>query len=102
MSFELPPEQTGAAAWYGPEIAKRDDWMMPLGAPEVAEIEAATRALVARDADIAVLKPRDFPLPTLGARLRAPAATRAAHAGPETSSAVRADQRIRVTIRKSR
>ncbi len=71
MSFELPPEQTGAAAWYGPEIAKRDDWMMPLGAPEVAEIEAATRALVARDADIAVLKPRDFPLPTLGARLRA-------------------------------
>jgi hypothetical protein len=71
MSFELPPEQTGAAAWYGPEIAKRNDWIMPLGAAEVAEIEAATRALVARDADIAVLKPRDFPLPTLGARLRA-------------------------------
>ncbi len=32
MSFELPPEQTGAAAWYGPEIAKRNDWMMPLSA----------------------------------------------------------------------
>lgn len=71
MSYELPPEQTGAAAWYGPEIAKRDDWMMPLSAAEVAEVEAATRALVARDADIAVLKPQDFPLPTLGARLRA-------------------------------
>jgi len=71
MSYELPPEQTGAAAWYGPEIAKRDDWMMPLSAAEVAEVEAATRALVARDADIAVLKPLDFPLPTLGARLRA-------------------------------
>ncbi|WP_422009041.1 TauD/TfdA family dioxygenase [Reyranella sp.] len=70
MSYELPPEQTGAAAWYGPEIAKRDDWMMPLSAAEVAEVEAATRALVARDADIAVLKPQDFPLPTLGARLR--------------------------------
>ncbi|MGQ3298441.1 TauD/TfdA family dioxygenase [Reyranella sp.] len=70
MSYELPPEQTGAAAWYGPEIATRDDWMMPLSAAEVAEVEAATQALVARDADIAVLKPQDFPLPTLGARLR--------------------------------
>lgn len=70
MSFELPPEQTGAAAWYGPEIAKRDDWQMPLSAAEVAEVEAATRALVARDADIAVLKPQDFPLPTLGRKLR--------------------------------
>ncbi|WP_428676558.1 TauD/TfdA family dioxygenase [Reyranella sp.] len=70
MSYELPPEQTGAAAWYGPEIARRDDWMMPLSAAEVAEVEAATQALVARDADIAVLKPKDFPLPTLGAKLR--------------------------------
>ncbi len=71
MSFELPPEQTGAAAWYGPEIAKRNDWMMPLSADDVAEIETATQALVARDADIAVLKPQDFPLPTLAARLKA-------------------------------
>jgi hypothetical protein len=70
MSIELPPEQTGAAAWYGPEIAKRDDWQMPLSVAEVMEVEAATRALVARDADIAVLKPQDFPLPTLGAKLR--------------------------------
>jgi hypothetical protein len=70
MNFELPPEQTGAAAWYGPEIARRDDWQMPLSTAEVAEVEAATRALVARDADIAVLTPQDFPLPTLGAKLR--------------------------------
>ena len=70
MNFELPPEQTGAAAWYGPEIAKRTDWQMPLSGAEVAEIEAATRAPVARDADIAVLKPQDFPLPTLGPKLR--------------------------------
>ena len=70
MSFELPPEQTGAAAWYGPEIAKRNDWQMPLSAADVAEVETATRALVARDADIAVLKPQDFQLPTLGSKLR--------------------------------
>jgi len=38
MSFELPPEQTGAAAWYGPEMIKRDDWQMPLSAAEIAEV----------------------------------------------------------------
>ena len=55
MSFELPPEQTGAAAWYGPEIAKRDDWLMPLSAAEIAEVESAATALAARDADIAAI-----------------------------------------------
>jgi hypothetical protein len=71
MNVDLPPEQTGAAAWYGPEITKRDDWMMPLAAAEVAEVENATRALVARDADIAAVTARDFPLPTLGPKLAA-------------------------------
>ena len=71
MSFELPPQQTGAAAWYGPDVTKRDDWMMPLGAAEVTEIEDATRALVARNADIAAITAREFPLPTLGPRLKA-------------------------------
>ncbi len=71
MSFELPPEQTGAAAWYGPEIAKRTDWLMMLSPAEVAEVEAAADALVARDADIAAITARDFPLPTLASRLKA-------------------------------
>jgi hypothetical protein len=44
---------------------------MPLAPREIAEIESATKALVARDADIAALKAADFPLPTLGARLKA-------------------------------
>jgi hypothetical protein len=70
MSSDLPPEQTGAAAWYGPEITGRDDWLMPLTSAEVAEIEAATRALASREADIAAIATRDFPLPTLGPRLR--------------------------------
>lgn len=69
-SFELPPEQTGDAAWYGPEIAKRDDWLMPLAAAEVAEVETAARTLAARDADIASIMARDFPLPTLGPKLK--------------------------------
>ena len=71
MSFVLPPEQTGPAAWYGPEMAKRDDWAMALSVAEVAEIEAASERLVARDADIATIGAGDFPLPTLAAKLKA-------------------------------
>src|SRR6185312_9648167 len=62
MSFELPPEQTGPAAWYGPEISKRTDWLMPLGAGEVAEVEQITRTLAAREADIAAITASDFVL----------------------------------------
>ncbi len=71
MSFELPPEQTGRAAWYGPEIAGRDDWLMPLGAEEIAEVESAATASARREDDIAALTATDFPLPTLGPRLKA-------------------------------
>ena len=71
MSPDLPPEQTSAAAWYGPEMTKRDDWQMPLSPAEIAEVESAAKALAARDADIAALTSGDFPLPTLGPKLKA-------------------------------
>ncbi|HEX6120684.1 MAG TPA: TauD/TfdA family dioxygenase, partial [Dongiaceae bacterium] len=71
MPFELPPEKTGAAAWYGPEMAGRDEWLMPLAAGDIAEIKRATDVLVARDADIASITARDFPLPVFGPKLRA-------------------------------
>ena len=71
MSFALPPEQTGPAAWYGPDLAPRDDWLMTLSAADVAEVERATLALAAREADIAAIRAADFPLPTLGPRLKA-------------------------------
>jgi len=70
MTFELPPEQTTEAAWYGPEITQRSDWAMPLTPSEIAEVESATKALASRDADIAAIKAKDFPLPTLAARLK--------------------------------
>jgi hypothetical protein len=70
MSFELPPEQTSAAAWYGPEIARRGDWLMPLTPAEVSEIEAAAEALVSREAEIANITAGDFPLPTLERKLK--------------------------------
>jgi len=68
---QLPLEQGGEAAWYGPEISGRSDWQMPLDPAELAEIEAAVRPLAAREADIAVIRASDFPLPTLGAKFRA-------------------------------
>ena len=71
MTFVLPPEQKNEAAWYGPEMSKRSDWLWPLDAAEIAEVESAAKALTARDADIASIRPADFPLPTLGPRLKA-------------------------------
>jgi len=70
MAIDLPPEQEGAAAWYGPEMARRTDWLMQLSPAEIAEISAATEALIARDADIAGITAADFPLPLLGPRLK--------------------------------
>lgn len=75
MTFELPPEQTGAAAWYGPDIAARSDWLMELSPADVAEVEAATMPLAAGEAEIAAITEEDFPLPKLGARLKSRVAT---------------------------
>jgi hypothetical protein len=70
-TFELPPEQTGPAAWYGPEMSRSTEWLMPLSAAEIAEVDAATKKFVARDSDIADMKPSDFALPMLGRKLKA-------------------------------
>ena len=69
MSEDLPPEQTGAAAWAGPEMATRADWTEVLTAVEVAEIEAAALPWSVEAADIAVMRAADFPLPRLAPRL---------------------------------
>jgi hypothetical protein len=68
---DLPPEQTNPAAWYGPEMAARTDWIVPLTPADLAEIVAATKPLVAREADIAAITAHDFPLPALGPKLKA-------------------------------
>ena len=49
----LPPEQVGPAVWYGPDMARRTDWVVPLSHTDIAEVEAAMAPLVARAADIA-------------------------------------------------
>jgi hypothetical protein len=52
-------------------MARRSDWLMPLSDAEIGEIEAATKPLAAREADIAAITATDFPLPTLAATLKA-------------------------------
>jgi hypothetical protein len=67
----LPPPVQDVSAWYGPALTAQGGWLEQLDAGEVAEIEAASRALVESGADLAQLQANDFPLPTLAPRLDA-------------------------------
>jgi len=66
---DLPERITGPAAWYGPEMEARRDWLEMLTPAEAAEVAAATERLVAAGVDIATIRAGDFPLPTLAPRL---------------------------------
>lgn len=66
----LPPEQAGAAAWYGPDMAGRTDWIATLDPAEVAEVDAVTRRLAAAEVDIAAITRDTFSLPILAPRLK--------------------------------
>ena len=64
MGPELRPI-TGPAVWYGPEMARRTDWIRPLTATEVAALEAAVERLDATGIDIAAIGPTDLDVPAL-------------------------------------
>jgi hypothetical protein len=66
---ELPSPIAGPAAWYGPEVADRADWIEHLSSTELAEFESASRRLAGAETDWQTLGPDDFPLPTLRQRL---------------------------------
>jgi hypothetical protein len=68
----LPPAQHGPAAWLGPQMAARGDWVVTLTDAEIAEIDAAL-ATTPFDAAAGVFArtAAGFALPTLGARLAA-------------------------------
>jgi hypothetical protein len=65
----IPPEIHGPSAWYGPELARRSDWLVHLSESEVAETAASTQGLAEMSCDIATIRREDFPLPALGPRL---------------------------------
>lgn len=69
MITALPPALDGPTVWYGPQVARSAAWLETFSPAELAEIEAATAPLAARDADIGQLTRAMFPLPTLAPRL---------------------------------
>jgi Taurine catabolism dioxygenase TauD, TfdA family len=68
--IELPPQIGGPSAWYGPEVAKRSDWVHTFAAADLAEIVSAVRGCEASDVSPATLRRDAFQLPTVGPRLR--------------------------------
>jgi hypothetical protein len=67
---DLPQEITGPSAWYGPDLAARGDWIEQLTETEIHEVDAAAERLASAEFDIPSIRQHDFPLPTLGPRLR--------------------------------
>jgi len=68
----MPPGPvTGPAAWYGPDMARRTDWIHTFTSTELAELDAAIRAFEASGTPLIEITEANFTLPTLGARLKA-------------------------------
>jgi len=66
----LPPEIGDTSAWYGPDLKDRTDWIEHVSEAEIAELESAARQLAKSAGDLSSITAEDFPLPTLGPRLR--------------------------------
>lgn len=65
----MQTEDSGPAAWRGPEMAARDDWLYSFSDGDIAEIEAAMAGVGGRGLDLIDVTKADFPLPRLGAVL---------------------------------
>jgi hypothetical protein len=66
----IPHVIHGPSVWYGPQMAASREWIEYLSEPEIAEIDAAAQRLVSAGKEIPSIRQSDFPLPTLGPRLR--------------------------------
>ncbi|NND98041.1 MAG: TauD/TfdA family dioxygenase [Pirellulaceae bacterium] len=71
MSMEsLPPIQTGPSAWYGPDMAHRQDlWLIELSNPQIEELLIAAEPIADSDFNIGWLTQSEFALPSLGPQL---------------------------------
>lgn len=66
----MPPGPiTGPSAWRGTDLARSEEWTVRLSSGDVAELEAALAAVRRRGIALEDIRPPDFPLPALGARL---------------------------------
>src|SRR3954452_19716496 len=66
----LPPDIHGPSAWYGPELATRNDWIETLSDADILEIGTAADRLASTDIDIPTIRRQDFSLPNVGPRIR--------------------------------
>lgn len=57
------------SVWRGPDMARRDDWIVRLDATDCAELDAALVQVKARGIGIPGLAKKDFPLPGLARKL---------------------------------
>src|SRR5437016_3299789 len=55
----------GPQVWYGRDMTKRTDWIRPLTAAEIAELESAVAELDRTGIDIAAIGPRHLKVPGL-------------------------------------
>ncbi|MEJ7929514.1 TauD/TfdA family dioxygenase [Ramlibacter sp. AN1015] len=65
-----PTHIDGPAAWIGPQLQQRSDWIERLDARELEEIDTAVHRLQASGLGLGAISPASFELPTLGPRLK--------------------------------
>ena len=57
------------SVWRGPDMMRRDDWIVHLDPADCAELEAALAQVKARGIGIPALSKKDFPIPGLARKL---------------------------------
>ena len=67
MSAAIRKPVVDPAAWRGEQIAHRDDWIITLGAPLLAELDTALDRIEAQGIDALDIRREDFPLPGFSA-----------------------------------
>jgi len=74
VDTSFPPEISDASAWYGPDLKTSTEWIARLSEADIKEVESATNELAGElersSVDLTSINTADFPLPTLGPRLR--------------------------------
>ncbi|MEL7123505.1 MAG: TauD/TfdA family dioxygenase [Bacteroidota bacterium] len=71
MNTTLPPVRTGPSAWYGPQMEQNPTtWIIKLKDEEIKELELAAHAFTQSKWPIAELNEHQFPLPSLGPKLK--------------------------------
>ena len=57
---------SGPGVWYGPAMARRDDWIRHFNAAELTELDAAVQSFRSSGKPLETIARSDFLLPTLG------------------------------------